>query len=635
MSIGFLILLLALIPALWKRSGVFSLVWILGSGLLGFEYGEVLYSREIQDFILTLPMPLGEVNIGLDKLSAFFGVMFSLGLPIGILYGNFYLKQHKIVGLRSHLFWLGVMGLAMHGILWIRHSLLFLLVWEIMSLSSFFCIIADREHSLKAGLRYLAMMQVGAAFLCVGFALALLENGSFDFGTFSNLSTTAKYLILAGFAVKAGFFPLYSWLPQAHPVAPSHVSGIMSGLVIKSGLYGILVVLCMNSFSLAEILILITISLLSAFLGVVHCLSESNIKRALAYSSIENMGIIGLGLGIGLLGKYSGRPVMMTLGFTGALLHTFFHSLFKPLLFYLSGNVQCACHSLEMDDLGGLHKSMPLTSVLFITAVLAISALPIGNGFISEFTIYFGMLDGLESMRFLPLLISIISLTGMAFIGALALIAFTRMYGIVFLGSPRRCLKGHEADKGMLFPQIVLAGAILLTGISGVVGFRYVKPLMIWMGMSRRSLTALVASYNQMTIVFGIMVLLLVMLYIIRRIYVKDRRSATWGCGYHAAGSRMQYTSMAFPQPLSYFLKPFIKLEKHYDVDDATFVGKISYTQHVRDFLFDYVISPFWRMAKRIFSWFDGIHNGRINSYVTYTLVFLILLIIWVLRVVL
>ncbi|MCD8480576.1 MAG: hypothetical protein LRZ88_10390 [Candidatus Cloacimonetes bacterium] len=270
-----------------------------------------------------------------------------------------------------------------------------------------------------------------------GFGILYLQTGSFDFSTLSAMHSLPLYLLLIGFGFKAGFVPLASWLPQAHPVAPAHVSGIMSALMVKCGLYGILTLLAMNSLNLREIAVFSLISIVTAFWGVIHAMISTNLKKALAYSTIENMGIIGIGLSVGLLGLDSVNPVMATLGFAGALLHSFFHSLFKALLFYLSGNILCATHSLEADDLGGLAKKMPRTAIYFLIGVIGISALPLGNGFISELAIYFGLYNAISANDLPALVMGIVLLVVMAFVGALALIAFAKLFGIIFLGEAR------------------------------------------------------------------------------------------------------------------------------------------------------------------------------------------------------
>lgn len=632
MSIGMLILLGSLVCALWKRSSLFALIWILGSCFLTWEYGSVLFGSGGFDYVLLLPGPFGAARIALNPLSALFGLIFSLGLPLGMIYGHYYLNEHHAEGLRSHLVWLGTLGISMHALLWVRHSLLFLMLWELMSLASFFAVIQDRDRSLKAGISYLITMQIGAAFLIAGFALNYLSSGSFDLDAFAHAGRLQLYLVLIGFAFKAGFFPFCSWLPQAHPVAPSHVSGIMSGLMIKTGLYGIIMMLSCNLFSLLEIGIFAAISLITAFWGVIHAMAEQNIKKALAFSSIENMGIIGISLSIGTLGICTGNDAMVVLGYTGALLHAMFHSLFKALLFYLSGNVLNATKTLMADELGGLAKTMPVTAGMFLTGVFAISALPLGNGFISEFAVFSAILQGLETSFIPAVIISIVMLAGMAFIGALALIAFTKIYGIVFLGNPRSegFQATREASRGMLVPSLVLSGLIVLTGLWGGLSLRLVKPLLLWLGWESDVLAKLGTVYGMISTLFGILLAVFLIIYLLRRLAVKERISPTWGCGYARPGARMQYSSIAFIQPLAYFLKPFILLKKHRTPAAGNFPTQLSYNEEVRDAVWDKLIAPVAAALRGFLKLFSHIHNGKTNSYIAYSLAFIVILIIWI-----
>jgi hydrogenase-4 component B len=633
MSIGFLILFLSLIPALWKRSGIFAILWLLGSGIIAFEYLEVLYSYSVQDFLISFPLPLGVANIGLSKLSAWFGTVFAIGLPLGILYGHFYLKQHPTPGLRSHLFWLGVLGLSMHGLLWMRHTLLFLMLWELMSVSSFFLVMHDRCSSLKAALNYIITMQIGAGFLMSGFGIMYLLTGSFDFATLREIPSLPLYLLLIGFAFKAGFMPLASWLPQAHPVAPAHVSGIMSALMVKTGLYGIITLISLNRFNLKEIAILCLISLVTAFWGVIHAMISTNIKKALAYSTIENIGIIGIGLCVGLLGLDAGNLVMATLGFAGALLHIFFHSLFKALLFYLSGNILCATHSLEADELGSLAKRMPRTALYFLVGVIGISALPLGNGFISELAIYLGLFSAVPGNDLPALVMGIVLLAVMAFVGALALIAFAKLFGIIFLGEARsaKAEAAIETPRGMRIPQFFLVLGILLSGIFGGLGLQFVKPLLRWMGLNMLPLAELQGIYLKLSIVSGIMLLIFALLYLIRRLCVRTNAGATWGCGYQKPSPKMQYNSLAFVHPLSYFLKPFILLKKSYKSAAGLYPIEISYHEEERDPIFGFIVEPASRLLAWFYSLFSRIHNGKTNAYIAWCGGFLIFLLLWVL----
>lgn len=633
MILGFILIILALIPALLKRKEIFAIFWTVGSAILGLEYLAQLFGRSQSVYQLLIPAKYGEVLLALNPLSAFFGLIFAFGLPLGIIHGVGYLRKDKQKGTTSHLFWLGMLGLSMHGLLWARHSLMFLLLWEIMGISSFFAIILDRKESLKAAITYIITMQIGGAFLMAGFGLLYYHSGSFDIAMMHNMPRLPLYLLMIGFAFKAGFVPLSSWLPIAHPVAPAHVSGIMSAMMIKTGLYGILMLVLSNVFSLTEIAIFALISVISAFWGVIHAMSSSHIKRALAYSSIENIGVIGMGISLGLLGAYSGNTQLATLAFAGAFLHILFHSFFKALLFYLSGNVLLGAKSLEMDKLGALAKRMPSTAIYFLIGTFAIATLPIGNGFISEFSIYFSMLSGINSPHLSTSLISVFMLASLAFIGALALIAFAKVFGLTFLGNARshEAATAEKAPRLMRIPQLVLSFAILFTGFFGGISLRFIRPLLRWLGLDMRSFSMLHEIYGKISYMLILLVIIFGFLYLIRRKLIKEEINPTWGCAYQKPNPRMQYTSLAFSNPLGYFLKPFILIKQKDDKPDELFPKKVSYIQKILDPINEYIIKPISRAIYWFFSLFERLESGMINAYIALGLLFLILMIIYVL----
>ncbi|MCB5261129.1 MAG: hypothetical protein M0Q16_09790, partial [Candidatus Cloacimonetes bacterium] len=616
----------------WKRSDFFVILWILGSAFLAYEYMEVLYSRSVQDFILMMPEPVGSVSIALNKLSAFFGVIFSLGLPLGMFYGHFYLKEHPSESLGSHLFWLGVMGLSMHCLLWVRHSLIFLMFWELMSLSSFFCVLFSKRENLEAGLNYLITMQLGAVFLIAGFALAYIQSGTFDFSGFEKMNSLPMYLILIGFAFKAGVFPFASWLPQAHPVAPAHVSGIMSSMLVKTGFYGILLIISINHISLLEIGIFCLVFSISAFWAVCHLLNERNLKRVLAYSTVENVGIAGLGVCAGLLGLQANLPNMAMLGFTGAFLHIFFHSIFKAQLFYSSGNILLATGTLDIDEMGALAKGMPRTALMTLVGIMAICALPLTSGFISEFTIFKAMFEVPDAVHLSQILPGLMILGVLAFIGALAIIAFIRIYAIVFLGSPRSpaAENARELGRGIRLPIAVLSLAILITGILPNVALRFVKPLIRWFGLDMAYFAELQSLMSQISYVYLILLALFALLYIIRKLVVKEKRGATWACAYPKVRPRMQSSSITYVQPLAYFLKPFMYKKTRRLKEEGDFTSKVEYDEQHLDAVWDIIVRPLSRAIFKFLSLFSHIHNGKTESYITWSLAFLVLLLIWV-----
>jgi len=569
-------------------------------------------------------------------MAAFFGMLFAFGFLVGIIYAHFYLKEHSGGSNASHLFFTGLMIISMHLVLMLRHSLLFMLAWELMSLSSFFAIMQDRQNkeSIANALYYFVMMHIGAAVLLLGFALQYYHSGSLNL-TDAYFTHTVKWLLLAGFAFKAGFFPFYSWLPKAHPVAPAHLSGMMSGLMIKTGIFGIMMVMLRTAWQPVDIYILLGISLLTAFNGVIHALAESNIKRALAYSSIENIGIIGVGLSLWLLGRNLGNPTMAGLGIIGASLHILNHSLFKPLLFYLSGNVLVATHSLETDKLGGLQKRMPATALLFLFGTGSISALPLFNGFISELSIFLGILSGFRD-SFLGSTLSMIAAGGgLAFVSALALIAFTKVFSIVFSGEPRSnsAATAGEVPKGMLLSPILLASLCLLIGLFGEIGLMFIRPLTHALLIDAAVFGSFAIVLHSISIVLLLLLACFVIVYFLKHRLVKVNKASTWGCGYQGGTAKQQYTGAAYINPLAYFLKPFIRKQVTKINVEGYFPPALSHTEEVQDYVDTGIIRPVLKGLTRFYKLFDGIHNGRTNSYITYLLIALLCLLFWVLGV--
>ena len=284
-------------------------------------------------------------------------------------------------------------------------------------------------------------------------------------------------LFFIGFGIKAGFVPLHTWLPEAHPAAPSHISGVMSGVMIKMGIYGILRVLLSVQTDLLWIgTIILGVSLISGLLGVMTAILQHDLKRLLAYHSIENIGIIGIGIGLGIIGKATGNDALALLGLSGGLLHVLNHSLFKSLLFYGAGSVYRSTHTRHIDHLGGLIKKMPYTAVFFLIGSLAICGLPPFNGFISEYLIYLGMFKSLSGASLYQIITILFSIIGLTLIGGLAIFCFTKAFGIVFLGQPRSDEVSHakESGIGMMIPQIIIIVFILMIGLGSSL---FVKPI--------------------------------------------------------------------------------------------------------------------------------------------------------------
>ena len=327
----------------------------------------------------------GKIPVRIDALSGWFILIINFTCLTGALYGMQYMKAYRSQkdNLSLHCISFILMQSSLISICSLQNTIAFLIAWEIMALSSFILIIFEhhKRDTLNAGINFLIQSHICIMFMTLGFIWVALKMNSYDFqaitlfaGSNSLLTGVALFLcFFIGFSIKAGFVPFHTWLPYAHPASPAHISGIMSGVIIKIGIYGILrMLLLIKSDYLVIGYIILFISIISGIYGVMLAIIQHNLKRLLAYHSIENIGIIGMGIGLGCIGLGKGNNILIELGFAGALLHTLNHSLFKSLLFYGSGNVHQATHTMDLDKLGGLGKQMPQTTFLFLIAAIAI-----------------------------------------------------------------------------------------------------------------------------------------------------------------------------------------------------------------------------------------------------------------------
>lgn len=387
----------------------------------------------------------GNISFHIDSLSAWFILIVNLTCINGAFYGIGYMKPYgqQRVNLSIHWILFLIFQCSMLWVCMVQNGLAFLIVWEIMSISSFLLVIFDHQNkvTLQAGINYLIQMHIGALFLITGFIWVYYQEGSFQFQAIEKffLSHSNLWLFLlffVGFGIKAGFVPLHSWLPEAHPAAPSHISGVMSGVIVKMGIYGIfrIVFVLKHDFTLlGEILIIV--SIFTGLYGILNGAVHRDIKKMLAYCTIENIGIIGMGIGLGLLGIGSKNNLLIILGFTGALLHTLNHSLFKSLLFFAAGSVYQQTHTRDMEKLGGLIRNMPQSAILFLVGAIAIGGLPPFNGFVSEFLLYSGILVGIRSIGISYITLMIFSLAGLALIGGSLCLHLQKTLELYFLVS--------------------------------------------------------------------------------------------------------------------------------------------------------------------------------------------------------
>lgn len=517
-----------------------------------------------------------------DRLSAFFMLVVNITALTGFIYARGYLKPYQASGnsIRFSLHYLAYLWLYLSMILvvMIRDGLPFLIAWEIMAVSSFLLVTFEASDTsiMKTGISYLIQMHAGMFFLLIAFLLLEKETGVMSFDSLASYFSTHKnlglfMLFFTGFGIKAGFIPLHTWLPQAHPAAPSHVSGVMSGVMIKMGIYGIIRVLTSVRHDLLLIgLIILVVSVLSGILGIMMAVVQKDLKKMLAYSSLENIGIIGTGTGLGVIGMATGNNVLIMLGFSGALLHVLNHSLFKSLLFFSAGSVYQATHTRNIEQQGGLMKRMPATAILFLVGSLAISGLPPFNGFISEYLIYLGLFKSLSAANLQLSVVLLATITGLCLIGGLAVFGFTRAFGIVFLGEPRseKASLATERENSMIIPQVFAAILILLIGLGSPFVAKPVMTMVSGMFLNGAPLPAgenTLANLTGISIAGGIFVLTVSGLLLWRSFHLRTHSVAsgpTWGCGYTVASPRFQYTGASYAYNYNHLAKPVLNTEK-------------------------------------------------------------------------
>ena len=431
-----------------------------------------------QPIPLPWSIPGGPFNVAVDGLSAIFLLPIFLVSLLGNVFGLAYWKQpeHPQNGRKVRLFY-GTLTAGMALLVIARNGLLFLFGWEIMALSAFLLVTTEAhlEEARKAGWIYLVAAHVATLCLFALFALLRSARGSFALLPLSQDSVTPAVataiftLGLVGFGLKAGLMPLHIWLPSSHAIAPSHVSAIMSGVIIKMGIYGLVrLTSLLPDPPFAWGAVVLSLGVISGVLGVAFAIGQHDLKRLLAYHSIENIGIIAIGLGLALIGRSLGRADWVILGLSGALLHVWNHAFFKALLFLSAGSVIHATRTREIDQLGGLAKAMPWTSLCFLSGAVAICGLPPLNGFVSEFLIYLGLFGTLIDKGGSTFVGAILAAPALALIGALAVACFVKVYGAVFLGIPRseHARRAHESSPSMLYSMGLLVACCLLIGLA-------------------------------------------------------------------------------------------------------------------------------------------------------------------------
>ena len=582
-------------------------------------------------------VPGGELAIRFDAIAGMFLAQIFLIAPLVSIYGLEYWPQaaHPGNGRKLRLFH-GLLTASM-GVLVIAHNaILFLMGWEGMALAAFLVLTTDDlDPEVRAsGFLYFVATRIGTLSLFAMFAVLHAATGAWAFSAAQPIAAplaTAIFLLgLLGCSLKAGIMPMHVWLPGAHANAPSHVSAFMSGVLIKMGIYGLVRVCAL--FAVPPFwwgALLFGLGIASAVLGVAFALGQHDLKRLLAYHSVENIGIIVMGLGLAVIGRSVGRPELVVLGLSGALLHVWNHGLFKALLFFSAGSVVHATHTREIDSLGGLGKRMPRASLAFLVGAIAICGLPPLNGFVSELFVYLGLLRAtlLESSAGS---IAAFGVPALALVGALAVACFVKVWTAVFLGVPRSDHGKDAADGGraMTLPLIVLGVSCAFIGLAPAVIAPVLDHATVAWGMPDAApAVASLAPLRWLSATGGALVLAVAagVVLVSRRTRASEVSAAvTWDCGYAAPSRRMQYTASSFADGLvglfAWALRPRI-----HGVKLATLFPRAErFESHVPDTVLDRAVLPAADRIARSLVWFRWVQHGKLQLYLLYIVVALI-----------
>jgi hydrogenase-4 component B len=588
-------------------------------------------------------LPWGSFRVCIDPLSCVFLIPVFIVPSMGTIYSLSYWSQrlHPENGKRLGVFY-GLLAGGMALVVVAQDAVLFIIAWEIMALAAFFASTAedDNQQVRQAGWIYIVATHVGTLCLFAMFALWKSSTGSFALVNSSLLTRhgcdVLFVLAVIGFGFKAGIIPFHVWLPGAHANAPSHVSAVMSGVMLKMGVYGIV---RMTSL-LPHVQLwwggsLLIVGALTGIAGIAIAIGQQDIKRMLAYSSIENIGIIMLGIGLALTGRYYGRSDIVMLGLCGSLLHVWNHSLFKSLLFLNAGAIIHAVHTRDLEQMGGLGKRMPKTATLFLVGAIAICALPPLNGFVSEWLMYTGFFKYLQvdtgkSFSAVPL-----GAVALATIGPLAIACFVKAFGTIFLANCRseNASKAHEADVSLIVPMVILAAGCLLVGLIPVLSIGLMaRAVNVWTPQTIQVVSANVVNSLQWISYLGSGLLVLIgftMLAFRKNMFTKKENTlGTWDCGYAHPTSRMQYSSSSFGDTIVRLFRWIVFPVEHDPKISGLFPRKSSFKSVVPDMVLDRLVVPVFKLAGHYLPMVRVFQRGQVHLYVLYILVTVIVLLI-------
>ena len=577
-------------------------------------------------------------RVEVDALSAAFLVPLSLVAGLGVVYQSEYWPASKDTG-RSVRAFFSLLTASLMLVFIARQGILFLMAWEAMAMSAFLLI--GTEHGnpqvQRASWIYLMCTHTGTLLLTAAVVLLAHRCGGMLWLSMGGLrsapvDTAIVLLALLGFGFKAGFLPLHFWLPEAHAAGPSHVSAILSGVMLKAGIYGILRVTSLVPAPPAFLGgLVLTLGAATAVYGVFNALAQQDYKKLLAYSSIENIGIIGIGLGLGWTGRAYHDPWLTVLGFAGAIFHVWNHAIFKGLLFFGAGSVLHCTGTRRIDALGGLAKRMPRTALVLFPAVLSVSALPPFNAFLSEWFLYRGLISSFtrgESWA------AFVALPALALTGGLAAVAFAKFFGFIFLGEPRSAAVAHAHDPGkaMMIPMSILALLCLGMGLGSVALLPLLDHVVAIVAPEASSMLVIGIGGDlaRLSWMLGLLLALAALGYCLLRRSRLDApaRPPTWDCGYALPTERMQYTGSSFADGWASLLPGFRERARRIK---ALFPRPATYQSSFQDAVGERIVEPrVDRLAERLLQ-YRQLQHGHLSIYILYILLALLVVFVWML----
>lgn len=583
-------------------------------------------------------LPGGDWVIGMDPLSAVFVLVMVLVGGACAVFGVGYMRgsNGSDRSPASHAA-VAVLLVSLSVVVSAQSVVLFLVAWELMAIASFLLIMTDHTHAdvRRAGIIYLVVTHTATLALFVMFALWTRASSDWTFASLAAAGTGTAWgqaallgCALFAFGIKAGLVPAHFWLPPAHAAAPSHVSAIMSGLVIKTGIYGLMrVVLLAGPPPTWWGWTLLIAGAASALLGVLWALAQHDIKRLLAYHSVENIGIICMGLGLGALGTSYARPPIAVIGYGAALLHTVNHALFKSLLFLAAGAVQRATGTRHLEELGGLARRMPATWGAFAIGAVAIVGLPPLNGFVSEWLLFLGLLGAAPATNAVRL--SVLGAPLLAVVGGLALACFTKVAGVAFLGTARSggAAAAREVGIGLMAPTWTLAFACAAIGLfagSAVAPILHVAGLFVGPGATVAVVGSAIDGARAVTAFAAVLIGVVALVAVLRARFLRRvvvRQGPTWACAFPAQTPRMQYTASSFANPIIRIFGGLAGVREHR--------GATVYHSSARDLVLDDLTLPAWRGIQRLALRLRPMQQGRLHVYLLYVIAALVALLAW------